>query len=113
MKNKKPAKLNGLQAKTLALLQQLAKHPDSSAAIEGSDDISITRLPHAHGDHMHVGDVVVAARDASGLNNPSVWMALIRKGMVRDGWETEIVITEAGLKHITGLEDKFMTASDH
>lgn len=113
MKNKKPAKLNALQGKTLALLQQLAKHPDSSAVIDGSADIKITRLPHAHGDHMHVGDFVVAARDASGLNNPSVWMALVRKGMVREGWKAEIVITEAGLAHITGLENRFMSASDH
>lgn len=113
MKPVKAAKLNALQSKTLAILQQLAKHSDSSTSIEDSMDIRITHLPHAHGSHVHVGDFVVSAKDVSGLDNPSVWMALVRKGIVRDGWETDIVLTEAGIGHITGLEDKFMSHSDH
>jgi hypothetical protein len=113
MKRVKPAKLNALQSKTLAILQQLAKHPDCCEAVEDSTDIRITRLPHAHGSHMHVGDFVVSNKDASGLDNPSVWAALTRKGMVREGWETDLVITEAGQSLITGLEGKFMSHSDH
>ncbi len=110
---RKTIKLNSLQSKTLILLQKLAVHPDSSSSIEGSEDIQITRLPHAHGNHMHVGDYVVAAKDASGLSNKSVWIALARKGFLRENWEEEIVITAEGLAFSTGLEDKFMSVSDH
>ena len=109
----KRIKLNALQSKTLTLLQILARDPDSSSP-EGDDgDVHITRLPHAHGDHMHVGDYVVASRDASGLNNKSVWTALCRKGLVKDNWEDKIVLTPKGLSHSTGLEKKFVSASDH
>ncbi len=113
MKRVKPVTPNAPQAQTLALLQQLAKHDDSSVTLEESSDRKITRLPHAHGDHMHVGDFVVSAKDGSGFNNPSVWIALARKGLIRDGYPAEIVITEAGLNHATGLESKFMQHSDH
>lgn len=109
----KPIKLNSLQSKTLILLQKLAEHPESSSPVEGSEDVKITRLPHAHGNHMHVGDFVVASKDASGLSNKSVWIALVRKGFLRENWEEEIVITADGLAFSTGLEDKFMSVSDH
>lgn len=110
---KKRIKLNALQSKTLILLQILARDPDSSSPAGEKGDIRITRLPHAHGNHMHVGDYVVASRDASGLNNKSVWIALSRKGLVRESWENEIILTAAGLEYSTGLEKNFMTASDH
>lgn len=109
----KQPKLNPLQSKTLVLLQLLAKDSQSSSAVEGSDDTRITQLPHAHGNHMHVGGFVLSAKDASGLNNPAVWVALARKGFVRDSWQEEIVLTPEGLAFSTGLEDKFLTASDH
>ncbi|MCF8465868.1 MAG: hypothetical protein K9G33_00545 [Sneathiella sp.] len=110
---KKQLKLNPLQSKTLVLLQLLARDPDSSAAVPDSDDVRITRLPHAHGNHMHVGDNVVAAKDASGLYNKSVWAALCRKGLVGENWEEEIILTASGLAYSTGLEKKFLAASDH
>ncbi len=106
-------KLNPLQSKTLVLLQVLAKDSDSSVAVPDSDDIRITRLPHAHGNHMHVGDYVIHSKDASGLNNPSVWAALSRKGLIRETYPQEIIITAEGLAFSTGLEDKFMSVSDH
>ncbi|MEH6402561.1 MAG: hypothetical protein V7750_04265 [Sneathiella sp.] len=112
-KNPIRIKLNSLQSKTLAILQQLAKHPDSSEPVADSASIRITKMPHAHGAHMHVGDVVVSAKDASGLSNKSVWIALQRKGLVEENWEQEIIITSEGLALSTGLEDKFMNASDH
>ena len=112
-KKAKPVKLNPLQSKTLVLLQILAKDPDSSAPVEGSQDIRITRLPHAHGNHMHVGEFVISSKDASGLTNPSVWIALARKGLVRDNWSDEIILTEQGLAFSTGLEDRFLSVSDH
>jgi len=111
--SKKRQKLNPLQSKTLVLLQLLAKDSESSSAVYGSEDIHITRLPHAHGNHMHVGEFVLAAKDASGLNNPAVWVALARKGFVRDNWQQEIILTPEGRAFSTGLENKFLTASDH
>ncbi|WP_025898274.1 hypothetical protein [Sneathiella glossodoripedis] len=113
MAKKPKVKLNPLQSKTLALLQVLAKDPDSSMPVPDSDDIRITKMPHAHGNHMHVGEFVVHSKDASGLENPSVWVALARKGLVRDTYPQEIIITAIGLAHSTGLEDKFMSVSDH
>lgn len=106
-------KLNPLQSKTLVLLKILAKDQGSSQPVEGSDDIRITRMPHAHGNHMHVGEFVIASKDATGLTNPAVWAALARKGFVRETYPEEIVITTEGLAFSTGLEEKFMSVSDH
>lgn len=110
---KKRIKLNALQSKTLILLQILARDPDSATPAGDNGDIRITRLPHAHGNHMHVGEFVIATRDATGLDNKSVWTALNRKGLIRDNWEEEIILTAEGLAFSTGLEKKFLTASDH
>ena len=109
----KKIKLNPLQSKTLVLLKVLARDDNSSMAGEAEGDRKILSLPHAHGNHMHVGEFVVSAKDASGLTNPSVWKALARKGFVKDNWPNEMVITKAGLEFSTGLEDKFMSVSDH
>jgi len=109
----KKIKLNPLQSKTLVLLQVLASDPDSSMKLDDTDDVKITRLPHAHGNHMHVGSYTVTSKDASGLFNEAVWIALVRKGLVRENWKDEMVITAEGLAFSTGLEEKFMSASDH
>ncbi|MCR9213131.1 MAG: hypothetical protein NXI13_05395 [Proteobacteria bacterium] len=109
----KKMKLNALQSKTLVLLQILARDEESSAPVEGTENVRITRLPHAHGNHMHVGEFVVSSKDASGLTNKSVWIALARKGLVQEGWEQEIQITPEGLAFSTGLESKFVEMSDH
>ena len=95
------------------LLQILAKDSDSSLKIDDSEDIKITQLPHAHGNHMHVGSYVITSKDANGLSNNAVWVALSRKGFVRENWKDEIVITAEGLAFSTGLEEKFISASDH
>src|SRR5208282_6712847 len=76
-----PLKLNPLQLKTLALLQELARHPEH--ATRHGDDVMVSQLPAAHGDHFHVGDFAVAARDATGLSNPAVYAVLERKGLIR------------------------------
>ncbi len=109
----KKVKLNALQSKTLVLLQVMAKDDRMSApgSIEGSR--LIVSLPHAHGNHMHVGQFVVASKDATGLQNLSVWKALMRKGFVGENWPSEMLITQEGLEFSTGLEDKFMSVSDH
>ena len=112
MENKR-VKLNALQSKTLVLLQILARDPESSSPAGEDGDIRISRLPHAHVNHMHVGDFTVASRDATGLNNKSVWTALCRKGLVRENWEEEMILTPEGVSFATGLEKKFVTTSDH
>ncbi len=109
----KKIKLNPLQSKTLVLLQVMARDDSSSMDGNGDGEKRNLTLPHAHGNHMHVGDLTVSAKDASGLTNPSVWKALARKGFVKDNWPNEMVITKAGLEFSTGLEDKFMSVSDH
>jgi len=80
-----PAKLNPLQLRTLTLLQAIARIPGASNKLAGGD-ILITQFPHAHGDHFHLGDAVVASRDATGLENQAVWNALNRKGMIKAEW---------------------------
>ncbi len=113
IKKANPKKLNALQTRTLALAQILAKDPNSGSIDAESGDATIHRLPHGHGDHVHVGAFVVAARDASGFNNPSVWVALARKGLAREGYPTSIVLTAEGLEYDTGLAEHFVEPSDH
>ena len=66
-----PKKLNALQLKTLALLQAMAG--ESAFADSPAEDgtVAIHSMPHAHGDHFHVGRAVVSGRDATGLGNPT------------------------------------------
>ena len=113
MKKTNPLKLNALQARTLVLLQELARHPQTSSRDESTGEVEITQLPHAHGDHMHVGSFVVSSRDASGFANPAVWSALDRKGLIRGDFPVRLALTTLGLEYDTGLGDQFMHASDH
>ena len=107
-----PAKLNPLQLKTLTLLQAIAKIPDASAPTpEG--DIAITAFPHAHGDHFHLGDATVAARDATGLENQNVWNALARKGLIRCEWPHQIALTPEGVSYETGIADQILHSGGH
>ncbi len=107
-----PLGLNPLQLKTLTLLQQLARLPDFSRPGEEIGTVVLTRLPHPHGDHFHIGDVVVASRDATGLRNPSVWAALERRGLVRSTPPTAVV-TVLGLDYDTGLRETILHSADH
>lgn len=109
-----PLKLNPLQLRTLALLQELARHPATSTRDPQSGEATITHLPHAHGDHVHVGELVVSARDASGFSNPAVWSALERKGLVRGSFpHAAITLTALGLAYDTGLGGLRASHSDH
>ena len=110
---KNPLKLNELQLRTLALAQVMCGDPAMARMDEDSGEATILRMPHAHGDHMHIGDFVVAAREASGLSNMAVWNALMRKGLARMNSPTEITITAAGVNYDTGLSDRFVAPSDH
>lgn len=104
---KNPLKLNNLQLRTLVLAQVLAKDPASGNIDEATGEAHILNLPHAHGDHIHVGKFTVSARDASGLANAAVWVALTRKGLVKEGYPESIVLTKEGLEYDTGLGDHF------
>jgi hypothetical protein len=107
-----PLKLNPLQLRTLTLLQAMARVP--GAAEPGPDgEIAITRFPQAHGDHFHLGDALVAGKDATGLYNESVWNALARKGLARADWPHRLTLTAAGIGYETGLADEILRRSGH
>jgi hypothetical protein len=100
---KNPLKLNPLQLKTLALFQELARYPETSSKVEETGEVVITNIPHPHGDHFHIGAHMCAARDASGLHNPSVWVALMRKGLAKGDFPLAIMLTKEGLAYDTGM----------
>ena len=113
MPNKKnPLKLNPLQLKTLTLLQEIARQPSLSEPDAESGEVRIRALPHAHGNHFHLGDYVVSARDATGLSNPAVWAALARKGLVRDE-PGAYAVTKDGIAYDTGLREEILHGADH
>lgn len=109
---KNPLKLNPLQCKTLVLFQELAKSPETSNRLE-TGEVVLTTLPHAHGNHFHVGRKVVMTKDASGLSNQAVWVALERKGLIRGTFPFALTLTVAGLDYDTGIADQILHGSDH
>lgn len=107
-----PLGLNPLQLKTLTLLQALALLPDSKPG-EDAGSVVLTSLPDPHGDHFHLGDAVVAARDATGLRNPAVWAALERKGLVRTSFPESATLLASGRDYDTGLKDAILHRAEH
>jgi hypothetical protein len=110
---KNPLKLNPLQLRTLALFQVLADLPSHSQDAEEKGARLITEIPHAHGDHMHLGPYAVHGGDASGFHNASVWVALERKGLIKSSFPDTLVVTPEGLAYDTGLKDQIVHGSDH
>jgi hypothetical protein len=108
-----PLNLNPLQLKTLALLQALAQLPDHAEPAGADGTVRVSNLPRPHGDHFHLGDAVVASRDASGLANPAAWAALERKGLIRSLFPEAALLTAAGLAYDTGLADEILHRADH
>lgn len=108
-----PLRLNPLQLRTLALLQALSRLEDHARPHGEPGHVLVTRLPLAHGDHFHVGEAVVFAGDASGLANPSVWLTLERKGLIRSMFPEAAVMTPAGLAYDTGVSDKILHRHAH
>src|SRR5579864_8689772 len=108
-----PLNLNPLQLKTLTLLQELARLAGKPAAEDDPGGLAITELPHPHGDHFHLGEAVVAARDATGLRNPSVWAALERKGLIRPKLPEAVILTEAGQQYDTGMREAILHSASH
>jgi hypothetical protein len=107
-----PKKLNALQLKTLAILQAMAA--ESSFADPPAEDgtVAIHSMPHAHGDHFHLGRAVVSGRDATGLGNPNVISALLRKGLLvsRPG---RLVLTREAVAYETGVAARILHRPDH
>ena len=103
-----PLNLNPLQLKTLTLLQELARIAGKPAADDAPGGVAITELPDPHGDHFHLGEAVVAARDATGLHNPAVWAALERKGLIQPKLPEAVIVTPLGQEYDTGLRDAIL-----
>jgi hypothetical protein len=108
-----PLRLNPLQLRTLAILQQLARSSGYANPPDSDGTVLIRGLPHAHGDHFHVGDAVVLGRDATGLSNPAVFGALVRKGLLLPGPTGMPIVTPQGLAYDTGIADAVLHRADH
>jgi LmbE family N-acetylglucosaminyl deacetylase len=108
-----PLNLNPLQLKTLTLLQELARIAGKPAAEDEPGSLAITQLPDPHGDHFHLGEAVVAARDATGLRNPAVWAALERKGLIRAKLPEAVILTPLGQQYDTGMHDAILHRAGH
>ncbi|HEX3861216.1 MAG TPA: hypothetical protein VHY35_05940 [Stellaceae bacterium] len=109
-----PLNLNALQLKTLTLLQELARIAGQPAAAEDEPGgLAISQLPNPHGDHFHLGEAVVAARDATGLRNPSVWVALERKGLIRPKLPEAVILTTLGQEYDTGMRETMLHRASH
>jgi ribosomal protein S19E (S16A) len=108
-----PLKLNSLQLRTLTLLQALARVPGVAVVGPGRGEVTVERFPQAHGDHFHLGDAMVATKDATGLFNEKVWHALERKGLARGDWPRRITLTADGRGYETGLADELLHRSEH
>jgi len=108
-----PLKLNKLQLKTLTLFQELAKSPATSTKNEETGEVMLAWLPQPHGNHFHVGEGIVMAKDATGFANEGVWNVLERKGLVKSQYPVAVIVTGEGLEYLTGMRDKIIHHSDH
>jgi len=108
-----PGKLNSLQLKTLTILQALARESAFANPPDGDGTVLIHTLPYAHGDHFHIGQSVVLARDATGLANPNVMSALARKGLLLGGPAGMPILTGAGLAYETGIAAQILHDAGH
>ena len=113
MTKKNPLNLNPLQLKTLTLLQELARHPQHASDAGEDGGVMVSNLPTPHGDHFHMGDYVVAARDATGLSNAAVFVALERKGLIRSAYPLGAVLLREGRDYETGLKDAILHGHGH
>jgi len=108
-----PLKLNKLQLKTLAILQQMARSKEHAQPGDDPGSIMVSNFPPPHGNHYHIGDSVVLGRDANGLANPAVFAALERKGLLRSLFPLGAVLTADALEYDTGLAAAILHRADH
>jgi len=107
-----PLNLNPLQLRTLTLLQVIAGIP-GAANQSPNGEVVISQFPAAHGDHFHLADATVAAKDASGLYNQAVWHALTRKGLAKAEWPHQMALTPQGLAYDTGAAKEILRKASH
>ena len=111
---KNPLKLNKLQNRTVLLMQELARDPSTGTPDANTGEVLLSSLPTPHGNHVHIGGLVVSSRDASGFSNPSVWSALERKGLARIvEFPVAVMLTALGQTYDTGLSEQVAHHSDH
>ena len=110
---KNPLNLNPLQLRTLTVLQLLAKMPEAGQGGPQVGEVTISRFPTPHGDHLHLGDFIVGVKDATGLQNKAVWNALTRKGLTRADWPRAIVLTLEGRNYATDMGKKMVFRAEH
>ena len=108
-----PLNLNPLQRRTLTLLQALADDPDCAQKDAATGEVRIVRFPVIHGNHFHVGASVVMSKDATGLTNEAVWIALERKGLARSEFPHAIKLTPAGLAYDAGMQAEMFQHPSH
>jgi LmbE family N-acetylglucosaminyl deacetylase len=94
-------------------LQELARIAGKPAGDDEPGGLAVTDLPSPHGDHFHLGEAVVAARDATGLRNPAVWAALERKGLIRPKLPEAVILTPLGQEYDTGLRETLLRRGAH
>ncbi|MEZ5847463.1 MAG: hypothetical protein R3C70_12010 [Geminicoccaceae bacterium] len=97
----------------MAILQYLARQENWALPADEGGNVALRGLPSPHGDHFHVGDALVRARDATGLFNRSVYTALGRRGLVTPGTTGFPAITPMGLDYDTGISADILHRSDH
>lgn len=112
---KNPLNLNPLQLKTLTLLQHLARIPGNARPADEPGAFLVQNMAGPpHGDHFHLGDAVVLAKDATGLMNRAAWTALERKGLIRAAqFPALAVLTAAGLGYDTGIAGTILHRGTH
>ncbi|MGH7013449.1 MAG: hypothetical protein ACREEL_04725 [Stellaceae bacterium] len=108
-----PLNLNPLQLRTLALLQALARIPGQARPTGEDGTLLVGNLPPMHGDHFHLGNAMVMTRDATGLRNQAVWVALERKGLIKSFFPDGAALTAAGLAYETGVAGAILHRADH
>lgn len=108
-----PVKLNALQKRTLALIQELAEESDLGLKDESSGNIRVHIHLHSHHDHVHIGRFTVSTRFASGLQNQNVWTALERKGLIVGQFPVSLDLTPEGQAVKTGVRQQMLEHSDH
>jgi hypothetical protein len=94
------------------LLQVIAGIP-GAASQSPNGEVVISQFPAAHGDHFHLADATVAAKDASGLYNQAVWHALTRKGLAKAEWPHLMALTPEGLAYDTGAAKEILRKAAH
>ncbi len=108
-----PKNLNKLQLRTLAVLQALAGERLFANPADEDGSVMIHTLPQPHGNHFRIGARVVASSDASGLNNPTVMNALVRKGLLMAGPSMSPILTGEGVAYETGIAGQILHSTDH